>query len=77
MLFSTLFVFPRFSGGNVAGLPNFERSRSCFQVGEICMVAFLVKFGRSGFVENRARWKYLDYVYNNEISLRDWGWFTG
>lgn len=38
--------------------------------------AFL-KFGRGGFVENRARWKYLGYVYNNEISLRDWGWFAG
>lgn len=74
MLFSTSFVFACFSlieRLTVAGLPNFQDREVAFKLLEICTVPFLVKFGKGEFVEIRARWKYLGYVY--EISLRDWG----
>lgn len=74
MLFSTSFVFACFSlieRLTVAGLPNFQDREVAFKLLEICTVLLLVKFGKGEFVEIRARWKYLGYVY--KISLRDWG----
>lgn len=74
MLFSTSFVFACFSlieRLTVVDLPNFQDREVAFKLLEICTVPLLVKFGKGEFVEIRARWKYLGYVY--KISLCDWG----